>query len=199
MEDEYRIVECLYCNTKYYNSRIMPRKEKTLIRSVRISKALDTLLRKDAKTKRITVNALMSSIMTKYAEWDRYNERFGVISIKRDAFRSILGMIEDDKIIRVSKEIGTQIPKQFILFWFKKTNLETYLEYMSLVCRYAEFAQYEVDTDGTNYTMTLLHDLDEKWSLFLKNWIEQGMKTTIGIIPLFDVSKNSVIVRFHIT
>lgn len=107
-------------------------------------------------------------------------------------------MIEDDKIIRVSKEIGTQIPKQFILFWFKKTNLETYLEYLSLVCRYAEFAQYEADTDGTNYTMTLLHDLDEKWSLVLKNWIEQGMKTTIEIIPLFDVSKNSVIVRFRI-
>ena len=55
-----------------------------------------------------------------------------------------------------------------------------------------------VDTDGTSYTMTLIHDLDEKWSLFLKNWIEQGMKTTVGIIPLFDVSKNSVIVRFHI-
>src|SRR5215831_8289612 len=89
-------------------------------------------------------------------------------------------------------------PKQFILFWFKKTNLQTYLEYMSLVCRYAEFAQYEVDTDGSNYTMTLIHELGEKWSLFLKNWIEQGMKNTIGIIPLFDVSKNSVIARFHI-
>src|SRR5215471_14455733 len=99
----------------------MADKEKTLIRSVRISTALDTLLRKDAKSKRITVNALISSIMTKYAEWDRYNERFGVISIKRDAFRSILRMIEDDKLTRVSKEIGTQIPKQFILFWFKKS------------------------------------------------------------------------------
>ena len=172
--------------------------EKTLIRTVRIPKALDTLLRKDAKTKRITVNALISSIMTKYAEWDRYNERFGVITMKREAFKSILGVIEDDNITRVSKEIGVQIPKQFILFWFKKTNLQTYLEYMSLVCRYAEFAQYEVDTDGSNYTMTLIHELGEKWSLFLKNWIEQGMKTTIGIIPLFDISKNSVIVRFHI-
>ena len=90
----------------------MANEEKTLIRSVRISKALDTLLRKDAKTKRITVNALISSIMTKYAEWDRYNERFGVISIKRDAFRSILGMIEDDKIIRVSKLINSEIDER---------------------------------------------------------------------------------------
>jgi hypothetical protein len=136
--------------------------------------------------------------MTKYAEWDRYNERFGVISFQRDAFQSILGAIEDNKIVRVSKEIGVHIPKVFILFWFKKANLETYLEYMSLVCRYAEFARYEVDTDGTNYTMMLLHDFGEKWSLFLKNWIEQGMKTTVGIIPIFDVTKNSVIVRFHL-
>src|SRR5215469_8184477 len=79
--------------------------EKTLIRTVRISKALDTLLRKDAKTKRITVNALISSIMTKYAEWDRYNERFGVITMKREAFKSILGVIEDDNITRVQKKL----------------------------------------------------------------------------------------------
>ena len=52
--------------------------KRTLIRTIRISKALDSLLRKDAKTKRIPVDALVSSIMTKYAEWDRYNERFGV-------------------------------------------------------------------------------------------------------------------------
>jgi len=171
--------------------------EKTLIRTVRIRKALDTLLRKDAKTKRITVNALISSIMTKYAEWDRYNERFGVITMKREAFKSILGVIEDDNITSVSKEIGVQIPKQFILFWFKKTNLQTYLEYMSLVCRYAEFAQYEVDTDGSDYTLTLIHELGEKWSLFLKNWIEQGMKTTIGIIPLFDVIDAQLAIRYY--
>ena len=42
----------------------MSTREKTLIRTVRIPKALDTLFRKDAKTKRITVNALISSIMT---------------------------------------------------------------------------------------------------------------------------------------
>jgi len=31
------------------------------------------------------------------------------------------------------------------------------------------------------------------------NWLEQDMKTTIGIVPtVFEVSKNTVVVRFHL-
>jgi hypothetical protein len=177
------------------------KKPKTLIRSVRITKELDTLLEKDAKAKRVSVNSLISIIMTKYAEMDRYNERFGTITLRREGFRSILEAIEDDTITSLAKDIGTQIPKQFLLFWFKKLNLETYLKYLSLVCKYSGFAEYEVDTneDETEYIMTLIHDLGEKWSIFLKNWLEQGMKTTVGIVPTtFDVSKNTVVVRFHV-
>jgi hypothetical protein len=45
----------------------------------------------------------------------------------------------------------------------------------------------------------LIHDLGEKWSIFLKNWIEQGMKTTIGIEPIiFHAGKNTVVIRFHL-
>jgi hypothetical protein len=177
------------------------KKPKTLIRSVRITKELDNLLEKDAKAKRVSVNSLISIIMTKYAEMDRYNERFGTITLRREGFRSILEAIEDDTITSLAKDIGTQIPKQFLLFWFKKLNLETYLKYLSLVCKYSGFAEYEVDTneDETECIITLIHDLGEKWSIFLKNWLEQGMKTAVGIVPTaFDVSKNTVVVRFHV-
>jgi hypothetical protein len=193
--------------TKYYkydliilaraaNSRM---KSRTLIRSVRIRKELDDILEKDAKAKRVSVNSLISMIMTKYSEMDRYNERFGTITLRREGFRSILEAIEDDKITTLAKEIGSQIPKQFLLFWFKKADVETYLEYLSLVCKYSGFAEYEVDTneDETGYIITLIHDLGEKWSIFLRNWLEQGMKTTIGIVPtVFDISKNTVVVKF---
>ena len=177
------------------------KKSKTLIRSVRITKELDDLLEKDAKAKRVSVNYLISTIMTRYVEMDRYNERFGNITLRREGFRSILEAIEDDKITTLSKEIGSQIPKQFLLFWFKKMSLETYLKYLSLVCKYSGFAEYEVDSneEETDYIITLIHDLGEKWSIFLKNWLEQGMKTTIGIVStVFDVSKNTVAVRFHL-
>src|SRR5947199_8997591 len=85
------------------------KKSKTVIRSVRITKELDNLLEKDAKAKRVSVNSLISMIMTKYVEMDRYNERFGTITLRREGFRSILEAIEDDRITTLAKEIGSQI------------------------------------------------------------------------------------------
>ncbi|MFY9797895.1 MAG: hypothetical protein WAJ93_19575 [Candidatus Nitrosopolaris sp.] len=44
--------------------------KKTMLRTIRLSKSLDDLLQKDANSKRITVGALISSILTKYSGTD---------------------------------------------------------------------------------------------------------------------------------
>ena len=175
----------------------MSQKGRTVLRTIRISSELDKIIQKDAKERRLSVNALISTIMTRYTEWDRFNERFGIISLKREAFGQIINMLDGEEIISVAKDIGEEVPKQFILFWFKRLTLENYLAYISLVCRYAYFAEYELEINGTDYTVSLIHDLGMKWSQFLGKWIETGMKTTIGIIPTYDVTKGSVVIRFH--
>ena len=110
-------------------------KSKTLIRSIRITREIDDLLQKDAKAKRIGINSLIGTIMAKYTEMDRYNERYDTITLKQESFSSIIQVVEDDQLVKVAKEIGSLIPKQFLLFWFKRSDLETYLRYLSLVCR----------------------------------------------------------------
>jgi hypothetical protein len=176
-------------------------RNKTVIRSIRISKELDGILQKDARTKRISINSLIGSIMAKYAEMDRYNERYDTITLKQESFSSIIQVVEDDKLIEVAKEIGSLIPKQFLLFWFKRADLETFLKYLSLVCNYNGFGKHEVDIDDsrTNYTITIIHSMGHKWSNFLKIWLEQGMNTITSIIPKVDVSKNTVVARFHVS
>lgn len=103
---KYYILDYISLNT----TATARKKSKTVIRSVRITKDLDNLLEKDAKAKRVSLNSLISMIMTKYVEMDRYNERFGTITLRREGFRSILEAIEDDKITTLAKEIGSQIP-----------------------------------------------------------------------------------------
>jgi hypothetical protein len=176
----------------------MSQKGRTVLRTIRISSELDKIIQKDAKERRLSVNALISTIMTRYTEWDRFNERFGIISLKREAFAQIINMLEGEEIIGVARDIGEEVPKQFILFWFKRLTLENYLAYISLVCRYAYFAEYELEINGADYTVSLIHDLGMKWSQFLGKWIETGMKTTIGITPRYDVTKGSVVIRFHV-
>jgi hypothetical protein len=176
----------------------MSQRRRTVLRTIRISSELDAIIQRDAKERRLSVNALISMIMIRYAEWDRYNERFGIISLKRDAFAQIINKLEDKAVISLAEDIGQEVPRQFILFWFKKLTLETYLAYLSLVCRYAYFAEYELEVTGTDYTVSLIHDLGMKWSHFLGKWMEVGMKTTIGVLPKYDVTKGSVVIRFHV-
>ena len=42
------------------------------------------------------------------------------------------------------------------------------------------------------YVIALLHNMGEKWSLFLKHVMEEGIMTTIGSLPRFEVNKGSL-------
>jgi hypothetical protein len=171
--------------------------KKTILKTMRIPNYINTVLEKDADSKGISVNALISMIMTKYAEWDRYIERFGGITIKAQALKEILGVVDDDKLAAIAKRSGSRFPKEFILFLFKRANLDTYLESLKLVCRYKGYARYELESDGSEYTVILIHDLGEKWSNFLRHIVEEGMKSTTGIVPKFEVNQDSLIVKFN--
>lgn len=171
-------------------------KRKTLLRTIRITAELDEILQKDAKAKRVSVNALVSWIITKYAEWDRYTERFGYMSITKELFRSVLEATDDAKLVQAALELGNRLPKEVILFWFKELNVDTFLAYMTLTCKYGHIAENEVETHGRNYIVTIHHDLGEKWSNYLRNFIGQTMKNQLGITPQFDVVKNSLVTRF---
>jgi hypothetical protein len=111
--------------------------KKTVLRTIRLSKGLDELLQKDANSKRISVGALISTILTKYSQWDRrYAEKFDMITFRQETMRAILEATEDEALIRKAREIGAKIPKEFLMFWFKKTDLESYLQYLELLCNY---------------------------------------------------------------
>ncbi len=174
-----------------------PRKTRTLLRTVRIDQQLDNILQRDAKAKKLSMNALVNTILTRYAEWDRYMEKFGHICLTRDTFKAILESTDEEKLNRMAEQVGSRVPKEVMLFWFKQLDLEAFLSYVSLFCRYGQVAEYEMETVGTNYTITGHHDLGEKWSNFLRHFVEQGMKTTLGITPQIETSRNSVIARFQ--
>ena len=55
-----------------------------------------------------------------------------------------------------------------------------------------------IDESKSNYTITIIHNMGQKWSNFLKNWLEYGMETTIGVMPRIEISKNTVVTRFNI-
>ena len=169
--------------------------KKIALRTIRLSKKLDDLLQKDANSKRITVGTLISTILTKYSQWDRYTEKFDMITLRKESIKAILEATEYEALIRRARELGAKVPREFLMFWFKKTDLESYLHYLELLCNYGGFARYEFEAEGPVYIITLLHNMGEKWSIFLKYVMEEGILTTIGSLPKFEINEGSLVIR----
>ena len=176
----------------------MTKKGKTILRTIRIPYEIDQILQKDAKTKRVSINSLIHNLLLKYAEWDRYSERFGRVMLRPQTLQLIIDSLEDIEIKDIGSKIGKKIPKEFLLFWFKEINLNSFLEYLSLLCRYGGFAHYEIESKEREFTITLIHDIGEKWSLFLEKVIEQGMISTLSIYPKIHISEISVVANFKV-
>ena len=73
-------------------------RKKTILRTIRIDKDLDDTLDNAAKENGVSENALISSILAKYIEWDRYAEKFGRVSLPSEALKAIIEATESDKL-----------------------------------------------------------------------------------------------------
>lgn len=172
--------------------------KKTVLRTVRISEELDRILQKDAKANRTSVNALISSIMEKYAGWDRYTEKFRYISIPTTIFRALLDLADENALATAAERLGLELPKEITSFWFKKFNLETYLQYLSNASEYGNALEAEIENEGGNYTISIHHEYGKKWSTALKHYHDKAIRTYLKTIPQFETTENTVTMRFQV-
>jgi hypothetical protein len=174
-------------------------RKNTTLRTIRLTRDLDNLLQKDAKSKRISTNSLLTSIIVKYAEWDRYAEKLGLVSLTRADTKSILRDIDDNKLSQIGQDLGKRAFKEFNMLWFKKIDVEKALEGISLWCKYTANAEYDLETDGRNYTITLHHEVGEKWSNLLGHLVSQGIKTELGLPNTkLDFTNSLIIIKFFV-
>lgn len=176
---------------------MVDRPKKSVLRGFRLTPEVHETLQKEAAAKGLSVNALVSQILWKYIEWDRYADRLGFVTITRDGFRRTVESLDDSIMPGLAQETGGRNPREATMFWFKNANLDTLLEWISLLCKYGKIGQFELQRDGRQYTITILHFMGEKISLYQKFFFDQAFRTIAHVTPRFEVSKNALVITFE--
>ncbi|HII40498.1 MAG TPA: hypothetical protein HA326_04695 [Thermoplasmata archaeon] len=166
------------------------------MRTVRLSEELEALLQTDAESKRTSLNALITTILMRYAEWDRYADKFGVVTLSADLFRALLESIGETELEGTANDFGARLPNEAMLFWFKKADLDAFLRYLSLNSQYGNLGEYELEVDGRNHRISIRHDYGENWSKFLRVFLGSVLEKSLGLAPRFRVTRNGVLVTF---
>jgi hypothetical protein len=172
------------------------RKNSTVLKTFRLPKSIESILEREAKVRDLSVNALAQVIFTKFVHWDRFAARFGYVAITHETLRSLLDLADDEGLVESAQKVGAQVPKEAVLFWFKKVNVDTFLSYLENVSKFGGHAQYEHQTSGGDYTITLRHDLGIKWSKWLRHFLDQALRKMLGVAAQFEFSESEVICRF---
>ena len=172
------------------------RKEGTVLKTFRYPRHLNAALEQEAESKGLTPNALVSTIFTKYTDWDRYAEKFGYVSVTHETLRFLLSCVDMERLVSAAQESGAQVPKEVVMFWFKKMDTSNFLSYLENICRYAGQAKYQCQESGGEYTITLRHEFGMKWSYWLKYSLDAALRKTLHIVAQFELAEGEVVCTF---
>lgn len=187
------------------------RRKRSISLSVRLTSELQDILKDEAERQSITISALVTNILTKYSEWDRSVERFGLITIGRHSFKAFPDSVSEEKLIQFATEGGEHL-RDYIQFWRSKPEIEDFLKALQIWSKEGKIAQCDIkkkrESEGNEveaatgrrrieYTITLYHDFGEKWTKYLKNLAESALRSMFNTTPeILETSNNSLTLRF---
>ena len=174
---------------------MVDRKTQSVLRGIRIPKQLNELLQKDAETENRTVSALVVSILTKYAEWDRYTQKFGFVTVPRSTYKRMIEAM-DEQTYRSATEEAPSTFLEMIRFWYRRVDPQTVCAFCERLSKYVGTTRCEIDERDGNYAITLEHELGMKYSNHMKRVYEAVTRETLGIEPKIEVTNNSIFIRF---
>jgi hypothetical protein len=177
------------------------KRRKTILRTIRLSEDTDSVLERDAQEQNMSVNALISKIMTRYVEWDRIIRKTSGVTISSLLFRAVLNEISDQKLEGIAKDFGVKVIKDLAMMMFGKDDLDTLLKTCSLLGKYStgvrgsEPVSVESKIDG-RYVLTLHHDWGPKGSVLFRSFFDNVVRNELGRQPTISVTDDAVTVNF---
>lgn len=151
----------------------------------------------EAFIRSVSVNSFAAQILDKYFEWDILAEKFRFIALPDEMLASLVEALDNEKLAQLGKAAGSVIPREVMLFWFKTVDLDTFTSYLSFHSKYLRTAEYKILREGKNLIVTAHHQLNDKWSVWLKSYLIEAVRVNLGVIPKAEISTKTVRLEFN--
>jgi len=171
---------------------------KTTLRTFRFPEELARTLEAEAQEQGITLNALVSSILTKHVEWDEKAAKFGYIPTYKPIFQGLLQASDDESLDRLGRAVLAPMWKEMASFWFQDSSENRILDFLSLRSRHLPYVQTEVNREGRKCTIVTHHDLGPKWGVVLHSAFDELVRKSFHAQPTISVGDTVVTVEFSI-
>ena len=166
----------------------------SITRSFRFESDVLNVLDEEAKRMGISINALVGIILRRYVEFTRYLSKIDMVVINREVLTSLVDMLSEEEVYNLGIKLGQTVLADTIMFWKKETTEKAVMEYIEkMVCRYGRLGTYdERRMPGGQMAIVVRHRLGKNGSRFLEGYLQEGLKHTLGIDAIFEITDSSV-------
>ena len=172
---------------------------KTRLRTFRFTESLERSLEKEAAEEGTTVNALANSILSRYLDWDKKAREFGLISIHKPIFMSLLEELDEKTLARIGREVMASSWKEMAEFFLQDSSPDKILEVLSMRSQVNPTRlRTRISRDEDTYTIVCHHDFGPKLSIVLKSSLQELVSKSFLVEPLMSAGDSVVAAHFKV-
>ena len=158
---------------------------KTRSITFRLESSIIEELQTEAEYRETSLNVLINQILRRYSNWERYENKMGMIPIPKVMLSGIMDEmlkigkdsgVEDvvdfrDKLIKELSQTAFAFLKDSVLLIKKNYNLLVVLEVLEQYMKVVGInSDHRIEDDG-KHVYVIQHNLGENWSLFIKEFL----------------------------
>ena len=184
-----------------------PQSKKTRSVTFRLDSLVIDELQSEADNREISLNVLVNQILKRYSEWDRYENKIGMMPVPKIILSSLIDSamsvakssgIKDveryrDDIIKQAAQIAFGLMKDSVLFMKRQYNLWVVL---SVLEEYMKVSGIKADhkLEGSRkHVFIIQHELGENWSLFTKELLALIFQNLANVKAEINTTSNTTV------
>ena len=161
----------------------------------------------EADNREISLNVLVNQVLKRYAEWDRYENKIGMMPVPRVILSHLVDKcmsvakssgIKDvnhyrDEIIKQAAELAFTLMKDSVLFMKKQYNLWVVLSVLEEYMKVSGIKSDHKLEGSRKHVFIIQHELGENWSLFTKELLALIFEKLANVKAEINVTPNTTI------
>jgi hypothetical protein len=142
------------------------REKKTSIISVRVGDEIKNKLEVESEMDNISLNTLISQILYKHVQWDRFAEDIGFVFLTKPFLRALLQNIDETTITTIAVSTCRGAIRDAVIYMKGELTVGSFLEALDTWLGASHIPFRHIEKNGTD-KYVIQHDLGKKWSIYL--------------------------------
>jgi hypothetical protein len=158
----------------------IPKKTKSI--TFRLDTKVIDEIQREADEAEISLNVMVNQVLRRYIEWDRFENKVGMMPIPKSILRSLMDQTMEvaaeaqiketqdyrDRIIKNAAESALNVMKDTVMFMRNDYSFWTVLDVLKRYMKVAGITSDHRVEPGRKHVFMIQHELGETWSLFAK-------------------------------